>query len=236
MSILANWFIPAAGKAKRCGGDIKQLFTIDGTPIITRTVRLINKVDKNAKIYIITWRDEILNEPTLKKYDNVHFINTVIPTENITETIMLTKKYWGDENIVVYSDTIFTLPIISDIFDYCGPAGTFGKVKCPITGIPESYALKFFGHNNDAIFNGYYQCDIKNHEYSGKLACCFLYDRHILWHLARLHTRGGLIGWIYWKIITFYIARHLPHVEIDDKYVFDVDSREEFDRYKELMR
>lgn len=224
---MTNWFILAAGKADRCNGEIKQLYEIDGEPIIHRTVRLIREVDPHPSIYIVSWREEL-------RIDGCTFINTLGPTRSVADAITCITPYVGIKNVIMYGDTVFTKDLIQTIYDNASLVMVYGKTRCDISNIPERYAVSFRGALEDDIIDGYAWCEYIKHPYRNDLTCALLPRWAKI--LSKLHNKGGIIGWIYWRSLVFLIAKSTPMILVTDPMVFDVDSPEELVEYKRINR
>lgn len=225
---MANWFITAAGSADRCGGECKHLYVVDMEPIILRTVRLIHKVDPDAKVGIISWRDE------LKHIPRTEYIDTRRATPSLAYTMYFTSGYLGNRNIILIGDTTFTQELIEQIYKCTDDFMVFGRIKSKISNTPERYALTFSGKMNYEVMHGLERCIF--HPLRNEVPCCM--TKGLAWKLGYLYTyRSGIIGWIFWhlcKPIIWYIARSTPMVEVTDPRVMDVDTPEELEEVRKI--
>lgn len=216
-----NWFIMAAGKADRCGGKCKQLFKVDGEKIGSRTVRLINEVDRDASVYIVGRRPELLE---------IGNVTMVIPTEGkcLAASMYNTFHYWGLVNCILMGDVIYSKKVISDIYNYTGEPVVFGKWDDGRKFPPERYALKFGIEYAMNIIEGLSTCI--GHPLENEVPCC-LTSRFWRW-IGRGHRTRGPWGFLYWKCGgAARVATSVNMVEITDEQVCDIDTIEELFDY-----
>ena len=129
-------FILAAGNSKRCGGQLKQLFLINGEPIIRRMIRQVREFNPDIKIHVITWHDEL-------KFDDTIIIDTKIKPMQSSDSVLFSVPYWGDRNVVLVGDGVFTDETLRDILSYNGDFAMFGRLSCSVKPGSERVAFAF---------------------------------------------------------------------------------------------
>lgn len=244
---MTNWFIMAAGSADRCDGDCKHLYLINGEPIIRRTIRLINRIDPLGNVYLVTWRQELIDYVRSIPDTFTIVIPTGVPTSCLNESMLLTEKYWGNRNAILTGDAIFSDYIIRLIYDYSGTAQCYGRYTDKEHGGPERYALTFGRNDIPMISKKMRQC--LDHPLCNEVPCCITRSLWIpicviLNRIARpinkllyAKTPAGILGWIYCNTyFTSYLSHRAPMVEIDDPRVRDVDTIKELEYMNELWR
>lgn len=223
---MVNWFIMAAGHANRCNGEIKQLYEINGEPIIRRTIRLIRAVDPAPSIYVVSWRSEL-------RFDDTKFIDTGTTTRCLNESMLYTVPYWGQANCIIMSDVIFTEEVIRTVYEHSHITLAYGRYEDDKHGNPERYALTFGSWSDlDSIQQGMRFC--MSHTLRNDVPCCITRSLwmpvlKVLHVITRpLHGWHDVVNQMYIRTpLARYIARCAPMYEIQDYRVRDVDTYEE---------
>ncbi len=230
----------AAGSAKRCNGEIKQLYEINGEPILHRTVRLIRTVDSEAVIHIVSWAKEL-------QCPGVTFIDTKTPTRCLNVSMLYTADYWGDGNAILTGDAVFTEEALRLIYDNSHIMQCYGRYSDKAHGGPERYALTFSWADSEYIKRRMKLCS--NNGLCNEVPCCITQSLLISWlrilnilirplnYIVRAETNAGIMGRIY--NITFlrdYLSHKAKMVVIDDPRVRDVDTYEELQMMQGLWQ
>jgi len=141
---MTNVFILAAGSATRFGGAIKQLLPYRGEPIIRRTIRLLKEDDPTIQPYVVTWHNEL-------KFSDVKVIDTKTQPSQLSDTILLTEPYWGDKNVLLLGDVVYTESAIRNILANDNGISIFYRDRCPNKPHSERFALTFPKEYSDVL-------------------------------------------------------------------------------------
>lgn len=228
MPPLPTVFITAAGTAERFNRDVKQLLTINGEPIIRRTIRLIREYNKDIPIYVITWDDRL-------KFDDVLIIDTVKTTPSVVESILFSRQYWDQQNIFLLGDVIFHPHTLHQILAY-NKTGMFGRRSHVIKPGSERFALTInhydFEYMEDlcAICHDIMPCG----DGHGGLFCLFVvaHDPRLYPILPVKLEKFKVIrparDWIYYHLLFRLLWKPWFFVEVNDPYTTDIDTPEEY--------
>lgn len=241
-----NVFILAAGSALRFGGTVvKQMLPVGGEPIIRRTIRLIREFDPAIKIHIISWHDVL-------RFDDVIYIDTGTKPNQMTDSMLLSEPYWGDQNIFLTGDTVFGESTMREILSYKDGVTMFFRDSCPTKPHAERFAFRFSKEDKDTViallqkssrvFTGTsYETDF------GMTKICYAtHNERWLWLIAPITYTDGTHGFIeYIRPVRDYLIYKLwPYIwkpdntfsliPIDDAITTDIDTMEEYEDFLKL--
>lgn len=108
--------IPCAGYGTRVGSPLaKELMPskIDGNPLIYFILQ--EAIKRKWDIHVITRKEKTTLIDYLSNFPKT-YVQIVEPTKEWPESILESKKYWNDKNLLVLPDTYFTpLGILDDM-------------------------------------------------------------------------------------------------------------------------
>lgn len=216
-------FITAAGSSTRFNGQTKQLLPVDGEPIIRRTIRLVREYDPDIPIYVVTWKPDL-------KFDDVLVVDTVKPTNTVTDTILFTEPWWSQTNVFLLGDVVYYPQSLRKILNSrC--LKMFGSTACNGKGYSERFALTFQACDRDVMMKKCVECESLLDMKMGGLARLSITFKHpAVQKLVYLHVPGlqpvkSFIGNkvfknLWWKTSMFE--------EIGDQ-TYDIDTPEEYE-------
>lgn len=96
--------IMAAGEAHRFKGRVKALLEVDGVKLIDRTIHLV-RTYTDAPIYVRTQRAELAQH--CFQHPGVHILMDG-PREFWVQSVLSTRPYWADFNVVLQGDVYYS--------------------------------------------------------------------------------------------------------------------------------
>ena len=235
-------FILAAGASRRCGGQIKQLFLINGEPIIRRIIRQIREVDPNIKIHIITWHNSL-------KYPDVGIIDTIKKPDELADSILFSVPYWGERNIILVGVAVFSDKVIKNILLYNGKFAIFGTVCCPTKNGSERFAISFLKEESQTVINLLKKSAriFKNSAWEGvaglQKLCYATHDERLIpficpyfYHRNEMPLHIRIVrpfrDFLEYHIMYLWIPRRImKYINIKDPITTDIDSIEEYNKF-----
>ena len=147
MTKITRVFILAAGTSRRFGGKIlKQELLINGEKIIRRTIRQVLEYNSKLQIYILTWHKSLM-------FIDVNVINTKLRPQELSDTILLSRPYWKEWNIILLGDVVYSDDALKKILSNNNGITIFGRDKCPTKPGSERFALSFPIEQSEYITN-----------------------------------------------------------------------------------
>ncbi len=228
-------FITAAGTADRFNGEVKQLLSIMGEPIIGRTIRLVKQISPESKIYIITWREVL-------KYFGVSVLHTHKPTPTVIDTILFSRPYWTYQNIFLLGDVVYHPQTLKNILQSDKTRIWGRKTGDLIKSNNERYALTINSKDVQYIIN---KCKLSKEsipytsEHGGLLNLLMVMQKfpiRLLFpiKLKKLAFLRPVRDFGYYHIYKQFLP-HGPHFEvIDEPYTTDIDTFDEYLKFCEV--
>lgn len=216
---MTNWFILAAGEATRCNGEIKQLFDINGEPLIHRTVRLIHEYAIDPQITIVTWRPEIARTDCRL---------LIARGGSLAATMLKTAPWWGDRNVLLCGDVVVTGKFIRTLDLHAGRTLSYGRFTDRKHSMPERYALTINGKDRERVINGMKRC--VEHPLGNEVPCCI--TNWLGMKLGTLRNYDGPLGYLFWHHLIWFVAHQAPMFQIHDMRVRDIDTLDELVWYR----
>lgn len=216
----------AGGDATRCDGKIKQLFEIDGEPIIDRTIRLINEIKApHDMVYVATHRMDLCRPGASGIYAH---------GKSLAESMLMTRPIWmGNYDLVfLMSDVIYDKDTLLTIVDYSTELMVHGRLNCHKHGLPERYAISVGrsvgGRRLRWLAHRLSEC--MEHPLKNEVPC--LATIGIPWLFGSWHDKPGIRGYLYWHVLLHYVAGSVPMIEVRSPWVRDIDTLEELEDYR----
>jgi len=243
-------FILASGTSRRFNGKIKHLLPVFGEPIIRRTIRIIRQIScfEDYEIYVVTHHKEL-------KFDDVKIIDTIFKPRQLCNTILMTRPYWGDKNVILLGDVVYGERALACILssNFNG-IEMFYKDSCDVKPNSERYAVRFSSNNADLFGNLLNKASrvfegSSMEDYGGLYKICFATrtelflqltspltytDRRNTW-LRRL-IRPFRDYFVYHIYQTWKPARIIKLRKINDIITTDIDSQEDYDNFMRVIK
>lgn len=226
-------FILAAGSATRFNHVLKQALLYQGEPIIERTIRLVKQHSPGIKIYLVTWHD-------LLKNPGVTVIDTITQPPQLSDTILYTVPYWGDHNVLLLGDVIFSEDAIDKILSCGEGAHIFYKDICPNKPCSERFALSFTKSFRETMIllcmkSSKFFKGTTYEQVGGLVKLCYsTYPGYLMDYITPVNNNNPLS-----HVRDFMIFHVLPiwrmgpvfkFILIEDHITTDIDTEEEYEK------